>query len=301
MADVTESIKNSFTIQEKLVYPNSHPPREKSYTNQPVPTSGFKVKFKQGNLLVQHTNNPWKMHLLSGRNHYFINEWLQVCPAGRVYLDPKIDVTSLEVWCGLSRKYGKKTFLIFERTRQLPPYQYPRQWLIKRCCDWWISLGLLLLTTPFWLTIGCLFCCFGDRQILRRQWCVGGGGKLFLSYQFNCQVVTESVRVDNFFTGLQQWLQSSAMVRLPLLLNVLQGEMGLLGIYPRQMTDVLAMSNRQRRYLNIQPGIFPIHEDYQDGDLQDCTRINNWELEYLQTWSLWKEVKMLAKLVMGRK
>lgn len=298
MADVTESIENRFTIQEKLVYPNSHPPREKSLPNQSAPTSGFKVKFKQGNLLVQYTNNPWKMHLLSGRDRHFIREWLQVCPASRVYLDPKIDVTYLEIWCELAKKYGKKTFLVFERTRQSPPYRYPRQWLVKRCCDWWMSLGLLLLTTPLWLTIGFLWCCLGHRQILRRQWCVGEGGKLFLSYQFNCQVTSEAVGVGSFFTVCQRWLQNSAMGRLPLLLNVLRGEMGLLGICPRSIMDVLAMSNQQRRYLNIAPGIFPIPES---GDLQDCTRISNWELEYLKTWSLWKEMQMLAKLVMGRR
>lgn len=276
----------------------SYPQSLQDLTN---PNGGFKVKLRRGRLRVQYTDNPWEMHLLSGRDRNFLGEWLQVCPAGSIYLDPRIGASTIEMWSELALKYGKKSFLTIERTRQLPQYKYPRQWLVKRCLDWLVAGGLLLLLSPLWLILMLWLRNSNHRQIITREWSVGGNGKIFPAYKFNLEpngeLDLELPENRGFRLRIERWLHHLGIHRLPLLLNVLRGDISLLGRNPRQVVDVLAMPHSERRYLNIVPGIFGI---YKPCEQQDCRRIHSQELEYLRTWNLRKDMQIFAETAWKR-
>ena len=151
----------------------------------------------------------------------------------------------------------------------------------KRVFDFATAVALLLLMSPFLLIIAMLVRLDSAGPVLFRQQRVGKGGRLFQVYKFRTmhqgapaysQSPTESC--DPRITPLGRFLRRSSLDELPQLLNVLKGEMSLVGPRPEMPFLVETYSARQRQRLKVLPGItglwqlsadraFLIHENIQ--------------------------------------
>jgi lipopolysaccharide/colanic/teichoic acid biosynthesis glycosyltransferase len=81
-----------------------------------------------------------------------------------------------------------------------------------------------------------------NSSIFSRQWCVGQGGKLFQLYQFHTSAETKDPENKPCLTLIGQWLQQFNLDTLPQLFNVLRGEMSLVGVPPKRLSDVLLIA-----------------------------------------------------------
>jgi lipopolysaccharide/colanic/teichoic acid biosynthesis glycosyltransferase len=123
------------------------------------------------------------------------------------------------------------------------------------------ALGLVLLG-PLFLVIAMAIALEDGGPVFFRQQRVGRGGRLFLLWKFRTMRVDAeriggqlTVRGDPRITRVGQWLRGAKLDELPQLLNVLRGEMSLVGPRPEVPRYVALYSAEQRAVLEELPGI----------------------------------------------
>jgi len=107
---------------------------------------------------------------------------------------------------------------------------------------------------------------------------------------------------DPRITKVGEWLRMSTLDELPNFWNVLCGDMALVGPRP-ELPDILPNYNpEQMRKFTVKPGITGLAQINGRGYLGYQKTIN-WDLQYVDTKSIWLDLKILAKtlvLVLGR-
>ena len=135
--------------------------------------------------------------------------------------------------------------------------------VIKRVVDFFLSLtGLFILAIP--LTIIAIAIKFDSKgPVFFRQKRVGWRGRLFKTWKFRTMVVGavkqglgynvahNDPRITCIGTLLREW----GLDELPQLINVLKGEMSIVGPRPTLKYQVDQYNNSQRRRLLVKPGI----------------------------------------------
>ena len=98
-----------------------------------------------------------------------------------------------------------------------------------------------------------------------------------------------------------QWgsfLRKTSIDELPQLVNVIRGEMSLVGPRPLPMYEVKDFDKMAyRRRLSVKPGITCT---WQAGGRNSITNFEDWvkmDLEYIDNWSLWLDIKILVKTI----
>jgi lipopolysaccharide/colanic/teichoic acid biosynthesis glycosyltransferase len=102
---------------------------------------------------------------------------------------------------------------------------------------------------------------------------------------------------DPRITPIGRFLRKTSLDELPQLMNVFFGEMSLVGPRPPIPQEVAKYDHWQRRRLSMRPGITCL---WQVGGRNKITDFNEWsklDLEYIDSWSLGLDFKILAKTV----
>lgn len=152
-------------------------------------------------------------------------------------------------------------------------------YLAKRIFDIGVSLLLLILTLPLWAIISILIKIDSPGPVFFIHERVGYKGKRFEMYKFRtmkCDVnpYEESPRTpgDPRLTKIGKFLRKTSLDELPQLLNVLKGDMSLVGPRPEMPFIVEKYNEWQKMRLNAIPGItglwqilgrkdIPLHEN----------------------------------------
>jgi lipopolysaccharide/colanic/teichoic acid biosynthesis glycosyltransferase len=123
------------------------------------------------------------------------------------------------------------------------------------------SLGLLLVW-PVFLVVALLIRLEDGGPVFYRQERVGYRGRPFRIWKFRTMVATADTRGppltavdDPRITRVGRWLRRFKVDELPQLLNVLAGEMSLVGPRPEVPRYVARYTADQRRVLELMPGI----------------------------------------------
>jgi lipopolysaccharide/colanic/teichoic acid biosynthesis glycosyltransferase len=132
----------------------------------------------------------------------------------------------------------------------------------KRVCDLVGSVALLILGMPLFLLLAALVKLDSPGPVLFRQERVGQGGKVFKMFKFRTMHSTApqyeySPResTDPRITKLGRFLRRTSLDEVPQLLNVVQGNMSLVGPRPEMPFIVERYSERHRQRLQVKPGI----------------------------------------------
>lgn len=134
--------------------------------------------------------------------------------------------------------------------------------MTKRLFDISVALISLICLAPLFVVIGLLIEIDSPGPIFFRGERVGQGGKPFRILKFRSMVPhapglgpTVTGRDDPRVTRLGRWLRRSKLDELPSLINVLRGEMSLVGPRPEAPAWVAGYSPRHRAVLRVKPGI----------------------------------------------
>lgn len=183
---------------------------------------------------------------------------------------------------------------------------------IKRALDIIGSLALLVLFSPLLLVITIAIKLDTPGPVLYKRRVIGQWGKPFMAFKFRSMVADAHELLTRNPTLLQQYQQNLKIVNdpritrvgcilrkttldeLPQLINVLKGEMSLVG--PRILGDVeLARFGEYRdKVLRVKPGMAGLWVASGRHTLPFERRVEL-EMEYIDHWSLWVDIKILFK------
>jgi lipopolysaccharide/colanic/teichoic acid biosynthesis glycosyltransferase len=135
--------------------------------------------------------------------------------------------------------------------------------LIKRLFDLFGATLGLVLTSPILLAIALAIGLSSPGPVIHTAKRVGLHGETFTLYKFRTMIAGAShegpaiTRAgDPRVTRVGNWLRNSKLDELPQLLNVLKGDMSLVGPRPEDPRYVEHYSRNQKRVLELRPGIF---------------------------------------------
>jgi len=168
--------------------------------------------------------------------------------------------------------------------------------------------GLLFLA-PLLLLIALITMAENRGSVLFRQRRTGLNGRPFLIYKFRTMrvmedgaLVTPATRQDLRVTRVGRILRRSSFDELPQLLNVLKGEMSLVGPRPHAVAHDEYYGQTVPSYIlrfQVTPGITGLAQvsGYR-GEVRDIQHMEARvakDLEYIQGWSLARDVRILAR------
>jgi lipopolysaccharide/colanic/teichoic acid biosynthesis glycosyltransferase len=133
---------------------------------------------------------------------------------------------------------------------------------MKRLSDFLFSLIGLLILSPLLLLVGALIKVYDGGPVLFVQNRIGRGGGTFRMLKFRTMVVDAAAKgaaltvgADSRITPVGRFLRRYKIDELPQLLNVLRGEMSLVGPRPEVAKFVDCYTPSQREVLLLKPGI----------------------------------------------
>lgn len=173
--------------------------------------------------------------------------------------------------------------------------------MLRRIVDFSVSLFLLAASSPIWLGVAFLTLGFHGSPVLFAQVRPGRMGKPFKMLKFRS--MTNKKRPDGSLlsdedriTAFGSWLRSTSLDEIPGLLNVLKGDMSLIGPRPLLVEYNNLYNDFQRKRLLVKPGITGWAQvNGRNAILWD----RRFELDvwYVENRSFWLDVKILIKTV----
>ena len=272
----------------------------------------YLVKWRQGQLFIKLSQQANEYNLSIIEDKQFLVECLKNSSAKLLRVEHNLGETKIKVWADASEQAKKVVFLQLPSNNKLPNKQGRISWVLKRLIDWVGAALLLLALSPFMLGLILLISIYMPGPIFFRQWRVGQRGKLFQIIKFRTMVVDaeklhhqvmgnqtglHKLIDDPRITGLGRWMRKYSIDELPQLLNVLRGEMSLVGPRPWALYDALRISPEGQKRLNALPGITGPWQVGARSNLLDLEAVNRLDLEYLESWSLLQDLKILMLTV----
>ena len=182
---------------------------------------------------------------------------------------------------------------------------------IKRIIDIVSSVVALSIFPPFFLVIAILIKSSSRGPVFFRYKRVGKDGRFFISYKFR-SMVEDAVNVglgievsydDNRITPVGKLSRRWSLDEIPQLINVLKGEMSLVGPRPALPHQAEKYSEFEMGRLRMKPGITGWAQINGRNLLSWKERIEL-DVWYVENWSLWLDFKILLmtpKVVLSTK
>ncbi len=190
----------------------------------------------------------------------------------------------------------------------------PAELLIKSAFDYVASAIGFVLVLPLFLVIFISIRTTSKGPVFFKQERSGLNGRLFQLYKFrtmveNAEALKETLKAQNEMAGpvfkktddpritwVGKLLRKFSLDELPQLINVLKGEMSLVGPRPPIPSEVEEYDLWQRRRLSMKPGITCIWQVNGRNKI-DFSEWMKMDLEYIDNWSLWLDFKLLLQTV----
>lgn len=154
---------------------------------------------------------------------------------------------------------------------------------LRSACSWVLALAAVLITLPLTLTIAALIKIGSRGPVLTRERRVGLHDEIFEAYRFRC------AGPDGADTPVGRFLRRYELAWLPQLLNVLQGQMAMVGprperpLFAQRMNELIPVYRQRHR---VKPGVTGWARIHRwPGDTQDSLRDLEYDLYYLDSLS----------------
>jgi lipopolysaccharide/colanic/teichoic acid biosynthesis glycosyltransferase len=103
------------------------------------------------------------------------------------------------------------------------------------------------------------------------------------------------MRNDPRVTRVGAFLRKTSLDELPQFWNVLVGEMSLVGTRPPTPAEVQGYKNWQRKRICMKPGITGLWQVSGRNSVTDFNEVVRLDLEYIDTWSLATDIRLLLR------
>lgn len=197
--------------------------------------------------------------------------------------------------------------LVFSSAPQ-PSWQSVSKLLI----DFFGALFLLLVTSVILIPVAILVRLTSPGPIFFRQERSGLNGRPFTLYKFrtmvtNAEQLKHELAAMNEMTGpvfkvsndpritpVGKWLRKFSLDEFPQLVNVLRGEMSLVGPRPLPVDEVKRFNDlAHRRRLSVKPGLTCLWQISGRNNVKDFKDWVRLDLEYIDNWSIWLDIRIL--------
>ncbi len=219
----------------------------------------------------------------------------------------------------------KTTELLVQRADYVPGQSVPLfevrspvfaggEWVLKRSFDLTVSAVVIVVGLPLWLLIAAAVTLTSPGPVLYRDRRIGLGEGEFDMLKFRTMYADAAahqpylereneasgplfkMRRDPRVTPLGQLLRRFSLDEVPQLLNVLRGQMSLVGPRPLPLRDYAQLEDWHRKRYNVLPGITGLWQISGRSNLSfdDLVRL---DFYYLENWSLWMDIAILFKTI----
>lgn len=182
--------------------------------------------------------------------------------------------------------------------------------MVKRAFDIVASLFGIILLSPLFLLTAILIKCTSKGPILFTQTRVGKDGKLFEIYKFRTMRVdaekeTGPVWAENNdprLIPIGRFLRKAHIDEIPQFINILKGEMSLIGPRPERPVFVQKFKEEITDYekrLAVKPGLTGLAQVWHkyDETIEDVRKKIKYDLLYIKKLCLWTDVRILFRTV----
>lgn len=171
---------------------------------------------------------------------------------------------------------------------------------VKRFVDLITAILALLFCLPLLIVISIIIRLDSPGSIFYNQERIGLNGKPFMLFKFRTMYQNRSGVIpgkevrpgDDRVTRIGKWLRRFKVDELPQLLNVILGQMAIIGPRPDIPVQVAAYTPYQRQRLMMLPGLSGMAQV--SGNIwlswPDRIKLDIW---YIQNWSLWLDIKII--------
>jgi len=184
---------------------------------------------------------------------------------------------------------------------------------IKRAIDFFAALAGLIVLAPFMILVAIAIKMTSLGPIVFSQMRSGKHGKPFRMFKFRSMFSDAEQRRqelesynqmsgpvfkisnDPRTTPIGRWLRKYSIDELPQLVNVLIGQMSLVGPRPLPLYEVEKFPKpAQRRRLSVKPGITCLWQINGRNEVRDFESWVKLDLEYIDNWSIWLDLRILV-------
>jgi exopolysaccharide biosynthesis polyprenyl glycosylphosphotransferase len=214
-------------------------------------------------------------------------------------------------------KLAKSTVSLYGGVSVIDLYTSPKmswQLLLKRLIDITASSVLLIFLSPLFAVVSFLIKRTSKGPVFFKQQRVGYNGRLFNCLKFrtmveNAEAVQKDllqlnemdgpvfkIKNDPRLTKVGKILRKTSIDELPQFINVLRGDMSLVGPRPPIPSEVKEYELVDRRRLSMRPGITCLWQV----NGRNSIPFEKWmelDRQYIDQWSLWLDFKILAKTI----
>lgn len=146
---------------------------------------------------------------------------------------------------------------------------------------------------------------------------VGLNGRIFKIYKFRTMYVDAEARkkelmkqnevngglmfkikADPRITNVGKFLRKTSLDELPQFINVLKGEMSLVGTRPPTVDEVNKYENYHRRRISFKPGLTGMWQVSGRSNITDFDKVVSLDTQYIDEWSLWLDIKIIFKTIL---
>ncbi|MBR5978449.1 MAG: sugar transferase [Verrucomicrobia bacterium] len=194
--------------------------------------------------------------------------------------------------------------------------EFTLQSFAKQMLDYVSSFFLLLFLSPLFLLISLAIKITSPGPVFFAQKRSGLNGQPFTMYKFRSMVNNAEMRKhelerlnemsgpvfkvtnDPRVTKIGAFLRKTSLDELPQLLNVLKGEMSLVGPRPLPVDETKHFDDiSHRRRLSVRPGMTCLWQISGRNNITDFKEWVRLDLEYIDNWSFWGDIMILIKTI----
>jgi lipopolysaccharide/colanic/teichoic acid biosynthesis glycosyltransferase len=193
-----------------------------------------------------------------------------------------------------------------------PPIFAGAQWATKRTFDLVVGSLIVVVGLPIWILLSLAIKLSSSGSILYSDRRIGLGERPFEMLKFRTMVAGAAdeqpaleraneasgalfkIRNDPRVTRIGRLLRRLSVDEVPNVINVLRGEMSLVGPRPLPIRDYERLEDWHRRRYHVLPGMTGLWQVAGRSDLtfDDLVRL---DFYYIENWSIWLDISILLK------
>ena len=184
---------------------------------------------------------------------------------------------------------------------------------LKRCLDIVGSLVGLVIAALLFPFVALAIKLDSPGPIFFSQPRVGQNGRIFRCWKYRSMYIDAEkrkkelmaqnemqgamfkMRDDPRITPVGRFIRKTSLDEFPQFWNVFRGEMSLVGTRPPTPDEVARYDNWHRKRICIKPGITGLWQVSGRNQIQDFDEVVRLDLEYIDRWSLWLDIKLLIQ------